>query len=134
MIKGFVNGSANFFDRLMRRYTPDPFILALILSAIIYVSGIVCADATPKEMILHWGGGFWKLIPFTMQMVMIFVGGYVLASTPFIKCALDKLSKCIKTPGEAVLTISILSCIGCWVNWGFGLVSVGTLVIQFKYM
>lgn len=127
MIKGFVSTSANFFDRLMRKYTPDPFILALILSAIMYVSGLVWTDTTPKEMIIHWGDGFWKLIPFTMQMVMIFLGGYVLAATPFVKSLLDKLAKRIETPGQAVLTISILSCLGCLVNWGFGLVVSGLL-------
>lgn len=127
MIKGFVNASANFFDRLMRKYTPDPFLLALILSAIIFVSGVTCTPTTPREMVLYWGGGFWKLIPFTMQMAMIFLGGYVLASTPLVKKLLQFLSKCIKTPGEAIVTISILSCLGCWVNWGFGLVVGGLL-------
>ena len=127
MIKKLVNSSANFFDRLMRQYTPDPFILALILSAIVLVASVLCTPTTPKEIVLHWGDGFWKLIPFTMQMVMIFLGGYVFASTPFVKRFLDKLSKCIKTPGKAVLVVSIVSCVGCWMNWGFGLVVSGLL-------
>ncbi len=127
MIKGFVNTSANFFDRLMRQYTPDPFILALILSAIVLVASVVCTDATPQQVILSWGDGFWKLMPFTMQMVMVFVGGYVLASTPLVKSFLDKVSKHVKTPGQAILVISVVSCVGCWMNWGFGLVISGLL-------
>jgi len=127
MIQGFVNTSANFFDRLMRKYTPDPFILALILSALILVSSVAFTGATPQQVVLHWGDGFWKLMPFTMQMVMIFVGGYVLASTPLVKALMDKIAKHVKTPGQAVLTISLFSCVGCWLNWGFGLVVSGLL-------
>lgn len=127
MVKKVVSTSANFFDRLMRKYTPDPFILALILSAIIFISGLFFTDASPKAMVIHWGDGFWKLIPFTMQMVMVFLGGYVLAATPFIRNLLDKLAKKIRTPGEAVLIISFVACLGCFLNWGFGLVIGGLL-------
>ena len=125
MLKGLINVSANFFDRLMRKYTPDPFILALILSAIMFISGVLFTDASPKDMTLYWGDGFWKLIPFTMQMVMIFIGGYVLASTPIVRDSLKKLAKRITSPSQAILIISIVSCVGCFLNWGFGLVVSG---------
>lgn len=127
MIKAFVNSSANFFDRLMRKYTPDPLLLALILSLIVLILSILYTEATPKDMITYWGNGFWKLSGFTMQMVMIFMGGYILAATPSVRCLLTKVSKSITTPGQAVLMVSVLSCIGCWINWGFGLVVGGLL-------
>jgi short-chain fatty acids transporter len=127
MIKAFVNGSANFFDRLMRKYTPDPLLLALILTLIVFVSGLFLTNTTPKGMILHWGGGFWKLINFTMQMAMIFMGGYVLAATPCVRSILSKGAKLVTTPGQAVLFVSLVSCVSCWINWGFGLVIGGFL-------
>lgn len=127
MLKTVVNTSANFFDRLMRKYTPDPLLLALILSLIVLISGMLFTEATPKDMIIHWGSGFWKLSGFTMQMVMIFMGGYVLAATPSVRCLLTKVSKSVTTPGQAILIVSVLSCLGCWINWGFGLVVGGLL-------
>ena len=33
------------------------------------------------------GRNFWTLVPFTMQMVMIIIGGYVVASTPLVRRA-----------------------------------------------
>lgn len=127
MIKAFVNSSANFFDRLMRKYTPDPLLLALILSFIVFVAGIAFTDTTPKNMILSWGNHFWKLVVFTMQMVMIVMGGYVLAATPVVRTILTKFSAAAKTPGQAVLLVTLVACFGCWLNWGFGLVVGGLL-------
>lgn len=127
MFKYAIKGSANFFDRLMRRYTPDPFILALALSAIIFVTGVMLTGTSPKQMVKYWGDGFWKLIPFTMQMAMVFLGGYVLAATPLVNGLLNGIANRVKTPGQAVVITSLVACIGCWLNWGFGLVIGGLL-------
>lgn len=127
MIKAFVNTSANFFDRLMRRYTPDPFILTLILTVLAFLAGVLTTSTTPRQMVGYWGDSFWKLVPFTMQMTMIFIGGYILAATPLVRSGLSYVCQRLRTPGQAVIAVSLVSCCGCWLNWGFGLVVGGLL-------
>jgi short-chain fatty acids transporter len=78
-------------------------------------------------MIKYWGDGFWNLIPFTMQMAMVFLGGYVLAATPLVNGFLNGIACRVKTPGQAILITCFVSCTGCWLNWGFGLVVGGLL-------
>ena len=77
-------------------------------------------------MVVHWGDGFWGLLSFTMQMVIVLVAGYVLAISPVFKKLLSTLANLAKSPGSAILLVSVVSLIACWINWGFGLV-IGAL-------
>lgn len=122
-----IKSIASFFDKLMRKYTPDPFILALFLSLIIFGLGYVLTPASLTDMVVYWGDGFWSLMPFTMQMAMVFVGGYILATTPVVSSILRKTAKKIKSPHQAVFVVSFISCAGCLINWGFGLVIASLL-------
>ncbi|MET4692188.1 short-chain fatty acid transporter [Endozoicomonas lisbonensis] len=112
-----------FFDHLMRRYLPDPFVLALLLTLVTYGLGVMTTDTTSVEMVRYWGDSFWKLIPFTMQMVLILVTGYVLAIAPPVHWLLRTLSRLAKTPGQGIVLVTLLSFIACWINWGFGLIT-----------
>ena len=40
------------------------------------VDGNMRAD--PLRLVDAWGNGFWSLIPFTLQMAMMIIAGYVL--------------------------------------------------------
>lgn len=120
---------SSFFNRVMQRYTPDPFVLAVLITFIVFVSGVGLTDTQPLKMITHWGNGFWKLSVFTMQMAMILIGGYVVASAPAIDKFLTRVSRNVKTPVRAALVTTLVATIGCWINWGFGLVA-GAIVAR----
>ena len=119
----------NFFDKLMREYTPDPFLLALLLTAITFVSGFLFTNATPQDMIFSWGNSFWNLIQFTMQMVMILVGGYVMAVAAPVKKLLRYIASFAHTSGQAVIMVTIVSLFASLINWGLGLV-VGAILCR----
>lgn len=110
------------FDRLMRRYTPDPFLFALFLTFIVLGLGFCVTGHSLFEMATFWGDGFWTLIPFTLQMVMILVTGYTVATSQPVTRLLKRLAERAKTPGQAVVITTLVACVGCWLNWGFGLV------------
>lgn len=78
------------------------------------------------EMVAYWGNGFWDLLEFGMQMSLVVVTGYILASTPVVKRFLAKLSRIAKTPGQAVMLVTFVALVACLINYGFGLV-VGAL-------
>lgn len=116
----------SFFDRLVQRYLPDAFLFAIILTIFVYLLGVFFTHSSPIEMITYWGDGFWNLLEFGMQMSLVVVTGYILASTPFVKRFLAKLSRVAKTPGQAVVLVTFVALIACLINYGFGLV-VGAL-------
>jgi short-chain fatty acids transporter len=69
-----------------------------------------------------WAGGFWNLLSFSMQMAMVVVTGHAMASAPAFKRKLAMLAGVAKTPGQAIILVTVISAMACWVNWGFGLV------------
>jgi short-chain fatty acids transporter len=73
-----------------------------------------------------WGDGFWGLLTFSMQMLLVLVTGFMLASSPPVKRILQKIAGTAKTPGGAIILVTLVSLAASWINWGFGLV-VGAL-------
>ncbi|MDN5351242.1 MAG: short-chain fatty acid transporter [Clostridiales bacterium] len=112
--------------KLVQNYLPDPFLFAVILTLIVFLAGMFATSQGPLDMILHWASGFWSLLAFSMQMALVLVTGHTLASTPIIKRGLTALAKPFKTPLQAIVAVTFISTIACWINWGFGLV-VGAL-------
>ncbi len=116
------NRLVRLFDRVMRRYTPDPFIFATWLTFFVFGVALITTKTSLPSMLHHWGNGFWSLIPFTMQMVMVLVTGFIVATSPPVRRLLSKSVSFVKSPGQAVIATSLISIVGCYINWGFGLV------------
>jgi short-chain fatty acids transporter len=112
----------------------DPLQLAIFLSLITFVlSWLWGKNATPDfngfvKVLGFWEKGFWDLLAFSMQMVLILFLGYMLAISP----AFDKLAKVLsrfaEKPVQAMLVISISALILGLINWGLALVFGAVLV------
>lgn len=122
----FMKTLTRWSNTIMERFLPDPYIFVAILTLVVFALGIVFTDSNPLDMVVHWGDGFWELLSFTMQMVIVLLAGHVLASSPVFKKVLSSLSSSAKSPGSAILLVTVISLIACWINWGFGLV-IGAL-------
>jgi len=109
--------------RLMERWLPDPFVLCLILTLVVFFAGIVFAKESPRSMVEHWGGGFWDLLTFAMQMVLLMVTGFVLASSPLIVRIMRYLAGLARSPGQAIILVTLVSMAASWINGAFGLVA-----------
>ncbi|KFX68221.1 short-chain fatty acid transporter [Pseudomonas taeanensis MS-3] len=107
---------------LVQRYLPSPFVFSAILTLIVLVAGMTSTQQTLPAMVQHWSSGFWSLLAFAMQMSLIFVTGHALASAPIVNRQLDRLAGLARTPGQAVVLVTLVALLGCWINWGFGLV------------
>jgi short-chain fatty acids transporter len=116
----------SFFDRMVQRYLPDPYLFAVILTLVVFILGILLTGSSPQEMVQFWGSGFWNLLTFSMQMVLILVTGFVLASSSVFKSMLASLARVAKTPAQAIMLVTFISAIASLINWGFGLV-IGAL-------
>ncbi|MFB9865998.1 short-chain fatty acid transporter [Vreelandella sulfidaeris] len=112
--------------KLVERYLPDPYIFVLLLTLIASVAAIAIERQTPLAVLRFWGDGFWGLLTFSMQMLLVLVTGFMLASSPPVKRILQKIAGTAKTPGGAIILVTLVSLAASWINWGFGLV-VGAL-------
>ncbi|MDO4792859.1 MAG: short-chain fatty acid transporter [Filifactor alocis] len=119
----------NFCVALVQKYLPDAFLFAIFLTFITFILGIVLTKQTPLAMVVHWGEGAWSLLAFSMQMALVLVTGHTLASSKPLRVLLKKIASIANTPTQAILTVSFVSAIACWINWGFGLV-IGALLAK----
>lgn len=126
MIKPMTKAFVTIFDR----YMPDPFALVLLITLLVFLCGIAFEGQTPLAMLDYWQGGFWNLLSFAMQMTLILVAGFAVAKTPLFESWVDRLASIAKTPGRAILTVSLSTLIICWFNWGMGLVAGAILARQ----
>lgn len=124
-----MNALAGFFTRLVNRYMPDPLVVAIFLTILTMLLAILLQGTNPMNVVRYWGGGFWDLLAFSMQMTVILLAGYVLAKTPLVDGTLNRIASSVKTPFVAIVVATLVGGIGSWLNWGFGLV-IGGLVAQ----
>lgn len=113
----------------MRRSFPSPFSLALFLSLI--TAAAACLFARPQQTTItaflptlagYWESGFWELLEFGMQMMLILILGHALALSKIIDTSLQKLVQLPRNGAQAVLLVGSLSMAFGLINWGFGLI------------
>lgn len=120
--------------RVVQRYLPDPLVLAMILTLIVFVCGLFTIQTKPEqyaiiEMVRLFGDGFWGLLAFTMQMAMIIVTGFALAQSEPVKKLLKAIASLAVNDRIGVMLVVFFGAVACLINWGFGLV-VGALLAK----
>ena len=124
----------------LRSFIPDPFVIAIGLTLIAALAG-VCNLAlngqvdTSMTLVESWVsgyrgsqdskviGGLWTLLPFAMQMCLILVTGYVVASTGPVQRLVARLAQIPRTTAQAAALISVIAMGLALLNWGLGLIA-----------
>lgn len=111
-----------FFTKIAKKWIADAFVFAIVLTIIVYVLGMAIQKASFFDMATYWGKGFWGLLGFSMQMVLVLVTGSALAISKPVHRTMVALARIANTPVKAIVTVTLVMGIGCWFNWGFGLI------------
>lgn len=117
--------------RIAERFMPSPFVITIFLTLIVFVVAMSVASQSPLEVMSHWHKGFWELLTFTMQMALILVFGYVLASTPMASRLIEKIIAPLTGTAPAAAVISLIAMLMSFLNWGLGLVFGAILARRF---
>lgn len=125
MFKKFTNACVN----IVQKYLPDAFIFCIVLTIIVFVAAMPVSKMNPFEIAYAWGESMWSLLGFSMQMALVLVLGTALATAPPVKRAINAAAEVPKSPTSAIIFITVVSMIACWLNWGFGLV-VGAILAK----
>ncbi len=108
-------------DRV-ERWMPSPFVFAIILTYVAGLAAYFSEGSTPVEVALAWYGGFWNLLQFAMQMVIILVTGFVVAYHPKVLSGITRLVALPQNGRQAVVLVGVGSMIVGWISWGLGLI------------
>lgn len=129
---------SNFGGRLERwarrscawseRWIPDAYIFAA-LAVVIVAAAALLSGAAPAATAKAFGDGFWSLIPFTMQMSFIIIGGYVVASSPPAARLIDRLASLPRSGRSAVCWVALVSMCLSLLHWGLSCI-LGSLLVR----
>jgi len=109
-------------------FIPSPLILAIGLSFVVFLLAWIFTApqqgqrAYPLQLLLYYQQGFWDLLAFAMQMILILVLGNVLALTPLFQRLIKAILSGITNGATAVFLTAIFSLLLSYFNWGLGLI------------
>jgi short-chain fatty acids transporter len=112
---------------LAERWFPDAWVFAA-LGVLLITALALGFGATPATTVAAFGDGFWSLIPFTMQMAFVVIGGFVVASAPVVARLIDLLARLPRTGRSAICLVALISMLASLLSWGFSLIFAGLLV------
>ena len=114
------------FTTWAERWFPDAFIFVAIAVVVVALAALA-NGASVAGVTKAFGDGFWSLIPFTMQMAFVTIGGYVVATSPPAQRLIDRLAMVPRTGRGAVGFIAAVSMISSLLSWGLSLIFGGLL-------
>ncbi len=115
-------GLSGWFER----WFPDAFALALVAVGVVYVASVAVGNS-PVQAAEWFGAGFWDLVNFTMQMAMIIVTGYAVATAPPVYRVIRRIAEIPKTGRGAAAFVALFSMLTSLISWSFSLIFSGLL-------
>ncbi|WP_411031491.1 short-chain fatty acid transporter [Spongiimicrobium sp. 3-5] len=111
------------FTDVFKKNMPDAFVFALILTLFTSVAAFFWVGAEPLKIISSWYEGFWMLLEFGMQMVLLVVTGYSIALSPLVEKGIDKLTLYIKTPRQVYYFVVLIGFLLSMISWGWVIIA-----------
>jgi short-chain fatty acids transporter len=108
-------------DRV-ERWMPSPFLFAILLTYVAAGAAFISEGSAVTEIALSWYGGFWDLLQFAMQMVIILVTANVVAYHPRVRGVILSLVRLPRNGAQAVVLVGVGSMLTAWISWGLSLI------------
>lgn len=110
----------------IKRALPSPFSIALILTFFtVFLATFLTGTKSFSNFInvvKFWQSGFWDLLNFAMQMMIMLVLGHILAITPFVGKLISSLIFGVRSSSKAVLVTAVSTMILAYFNWALALI------------
>jgi short-chain fatty acids transporter len=103
------------------RWFPDAFSLACIAVVVVFGATLL-VGSSPLQAALWFGGGFWDLVAFTMQMALIILTGYAVATSAPVFAIINRLAGIPKTGRSAAAFVGLFSMLSSLLSWSFSLI------------
>lgn len=105
--------------KLFEKYMPDSFVFALLLTIITSLIALFWLGTEPLQIIQAWYDGFWTLLEFGMQIVLIVITGFAIALSPIVKKGINKITLYIKTPRQVYFSVVLIGGLLSFISFGW---------------
>ena len=117
---------AQTLARWTEKWFPDAYVFALGGVVIVALAALL-NGSSPQDVADSFGNGFWDLTAFTLQMSMVVLTGYVVATSPPVAKLIARLARIPQSATTAVSFVAFLSMSVSFLNWGLSIVFGGLL-------
>ncbi|OYN93988.1 short-chain fatty acids transporter [Propionibacteriaceae bacterium ES.041] len=118
--------AAQALARFTEKWFPDAFVFAAFGTVLVAVLALA-NGGNPVTLVATFGDGFWDLAAFTLQMAMVVLTGYVVATSPPVLRIIEALARVPKGPRSAVAFVALIALLVSLLNWGLSLITGGLL-------
>ena len=113
---------SGFFVGLAERWMPDPLVIAIALTMVCFGAAVAFTPFGVLQTVDAWGEGYWSLLRFTAQMILILVLGHVVAHTRPVHRVLIWMASFVRSARFAYVGLTLLASVCALVSWGIGLI------------
>jgi len=105
----------------MRKVLPDAFIIAIIITFIALIGGMLAGNSI-LDMGLYWGQGVWSLLTFMCQSALTLILGSALVKSKPGHRVISSLANIPKNCMGAAALVAFVSMALYFINWGVGMI------------
>ncbi|WP_047417409.1 short-chain fatty acid transporter [Cellulophaga sp. Hel_I_12] len=105
--------------KVFEKYMPNAFVFAMLLTIITGVITFTWLGVQPIEIIKGWYDGFWSLLEFGMQIILIVITGFAIALSPTVNNGIGKLTNYIKTPQQVYIMVVLIGALLSLISFGW---------------
>ena len=110
------------FTDLFIKYMPSAYVFALLLTLVAAIMALIWTESSFMQVISGWYNGFWDLLAFGMQIVLIIITAFSIAQSSAVSKGIDYLANYIKTPMQVYFAV-------CFIGALLSIISFGMLVL-----
>jgi len=100
---------------------PDAFSLASVAVVLVFGATLL-VGSSPMQSAQWFGAGFWDLVAFTMQMALIILTGYAVATSAPVFAIIRRLAEIPQNGRSAAAFVGLFSMLSSLLSWSFSLI------------
>ncbi|MCP4446675.1 MAG: short-chain fatty acid transporter [Myxococcales bacterium] len=120
----------NALNRFSARWVPDPFVLAILLTALVLCAGAgrmmgLGESGIAESLALGWMDGFALSggLAFALQMCFVLVTGHAMALSPPVQRAIVRIARVPQNAASASAMVALVACLSALLHWGLGAIA-----------
>ncbi|RBI62278.1 short-chain fatty acid transporter [halophilic archaeon] len=121
-VSRFFTRLGDAMSRVVKRYLPDAFIFALLLTLATMLLAVGLTPKGPADVARHWSDGFWFVLKFSMQSSLALITGWALADSPPVKRVLGRIADVPETQSQAIFATAVVGQLLGLFHWGVVLI------------
>jgi short-chain fatty acids transporter len=118
-----LRSAGQFLAEKLRQIIPDSFVFAIVLTLVVGLCAWTMTESSGKEVLDAWYRGFWILLEFGMQMVLILATGYAIALSGPVSRLIGGITGRFNRPAQVYFMVMVLGGVLGLVSWSWSIIT-----------